>query len=365
MRYERSNIAAMTGYVPGEQPSSAGVVKLNTNENPFPPPRAVHDALSSVEPEQLRKYPPPDAKGFREAAAEAHGVGPENVLATNGGDELLRLAVTTFVEPGDPVGIAEPSYSLYPVLAAIHGSSVHRVPLEADWAPPEDLAERMNKTGVALTFLVNPHAPSGRLLGVERLASIATRLNGVLVVDEAYVDFVDPGVGYDPLRLVRDLDNVVLLRSMSKGYSLAGLRFGYGLGPASLIEPMATKTQDSYNTDAIAQTLATAALRARDEAARTWEAVRKERRRLREALADLGLESPASEANFLLAHVPEELGPAAAVQEALKARGVLVRHFDQPRLRDKLRITVGRQEENDALLAALRDLAAERPDPRA
>lgn len=354
MSYERDTIARMSGYLPGEQPARTVVAKLNTNENPYPPCDAVMDSLRGIGGDALRRYPSAMADGFRAEAARVHGLAPENVIATNGGDELLRLAITTFLEPGDQLGIAEPGYSLYPVLAALNASPLFRVPLADDWSLPADSAERWNDAGIRLAMLVNPHAPSGRLTPVAAIEPIARAFRGVLLLDEAYVDFIDPELGYDSTPLVRDLPNVLLLRTMSKGYSLAGLRFAYGLGAATLIEPMLTKTKDSYNVDAVSQTLATASLRHRDEAARTWQAVRAERTRLAAALADRGYACPPSQTNFLLATVPPaHAGNAQAVYRALADDGIYVRWFDQDRLRDKLRITVGTPQENDALLAAL------------
>ena len=183
------------------------------------------------------------------------------------------------------------------------------------------------------------------------LAEIAYALDGVLLIDEAYVDFVDPGRGYDSLALLGEFDNVLVLRTLSKGYSLAGLRFGYGIGSEKLIQAL-HKVRDSYNLDAIAQAAATAALESRDAAAQSWAAVRGERERLATQLAALGLSVPASETNFLLVQDPG----SASMQDVylgLKARGILVRWFDQPRLRDRLRITVGTVQQNDALLREL------------
>lgn len=359
MTYERPNIAAMAGYTPGEQPAAARLVKLNTNENPYPPSEAVMAVLRDFPAESLRKYPPPLASAFRDLAARTHGLKSENVIATNGGDELLRLLVATFVEPGRPLAMAEPSYSLYPVLAAAHGSPTVRIGLADDWTLPPDFADRVLASEASLVFVVNPHAPSGTLTSVDALADVAAALQSkaVLVVDEAYVDFVDPELRHDATALVRRFDNVVLLRTLSKGYSLAGLRFGYGLGSVGLIEPMLTKTRDSYNTDALAQALATAALTHRDAAAATWAKVRQQRQRLRAALAQRGFQSPPSQSNFLLAAAPGDgldgQPRARTVFESLKVEGVFVRYFDQDRLRDKLRITVGTPAENDALLAAL------------
>lgn len=360
MNYERPNIRDMQGYTWGEQPAQQDVVKLNTNENPYPASAAVAQALSQLRVEDLRRYPQPFANTFRDTAAAVHGVSRDNIIATNGGDELLRLAITTFVDAGQTLGMADPSYSLYPVLAAIQGCKVFRVPLRADWHLAEDYAAQLNKADVKLAFVVNPHAPTGQLMAVDKLRKIAAQFKGVLVIDEAYVDFVDPQLAYNAVPLIDEFDNVLLLRTMSKGYSLAGLRFAYGIGSASLLAPMLYKTRDSYNTDALSQALATAALGARDEAAVSWCKVRAERMRVATELAALGFSSMDSQSNFLLATVPQanlEGGEAESLAtrlyQALKHDNILVRYFDQARLRDKLRITIGTPQENTKLLASL------------
>jgi histidinol-phosphate aminotransferase len=352
MAYERESIQRMRGYVPGKQPAAADTIKLNTNENPYPPAPEVMRALLEVPAEALRRYPEPLADGFRDLAAAVHGVTRDHVMAVNGGDELLRLAVTTFVEPGTPIGVLEPSYSLYPVLAEIHGCPLTRVAAGEDFGVPADFAARMNESGVNLAMLVNPHAPSGNLVRAEQIGAIAREMRGVLLVDEAYVDFVDPELEHDLVPLLGEHDNLVLLRTLSKGYSLAGLRFGYALGTPSLIGPMLEKTRDSYNVDAVSQRLAAAALTARAYARDTWEAVRLERTRVQAALIALGLRVHESRSNFLLAHVPVGV-EAGAVQAELEAGGVLVRHFKLPRLEDTLRITIGTQSQNDRLLGDL------------
>jgi histidinol-phosphate aminotransferase len=355
MTYERAAIQRMHGYVPGKQPANPDTIKLNTNENPYPPSPAVFEVLRNIHPEWLRKYPEPMAQEFRNEAARLHGVSPEQLVAVNGGDELLRMVLTTFVDPGKPLGILEPSYSLYPVLAAVQDSPVVRVPAAADFGVPKDFAKRMNAAGVNLSILVNPHAPSGRLTPASEIAQIAQELEGVLLVDEAYVDFVDPALEYNLVPLIKRHDNIMMLRTLSKGYSLAGLRFGYGIGSQGLIEPLLTKTRDSYNVDAIAQRVATAALRDQAHAKQSWERVRAERARLHAALLALGFRAPESQSNFLLATVPPGK-VALELQRALEARGLLVRYFAEPRLDDALRISIGTQEQNDRLLSALREL---------
>ncbi|HEX7477274.1 MAG TPA: histidinol-phosphate transaminase [Polyangiales bacterium] len=356
MGYERPTIARMHGYTPGKQPASTDTIKLNTNENPYPPSDAVMRALHAVSAEALRRYPEPSAERFRELAAQVHGVMPAQLVAVNGGDELLRMVVTTFVEPGAPIGVLEPSYSLYPVLAEINASPVVRVPARDDFAVPDDFAERLNEAGVKLALLVNPHAPSGRLAGRAQLARLARAFRGVLLIDEAYVDFVDPELAHDLLPMVREHDNVLFLRTLSKGYSLAGLRFGYGIGCESLIEPLMGKTRDSYNVDVVAQALAHAALTDRASAAGTWQRVRQERTRVTEALRALGCRVADSHSNFVLAELPGKAPKAVDLQAALEARGVLVRYFAQPRLYDSLRITIGTPAQNDRLLTLLHEL---------
>ena len=363
--FERPGLRDISGYVPGEQP--AGGVKLNTNENPYPPPPAVAEALARFPVERLRRYPPAGGDPFRAAASRLHGVERDEVVATNGGDELLRLALATYVDPGEAVAISPPTYSLYKVLIRLHGARPVELPLTEDWRIPNRFAESLNRGGARLAFLVNPHAPSGRLYGREELTAVAAAFEGVLLVDEAYVDFVDPAHGYDLVPAIREHPNLLVLRTLSKGYSLAGLRFGYGLGSVPLLEPMLTKTKDSYNVDALAVEVARAAIESRAWAADNWATVRAERERLRAGLARLGLPTLPSETNFVLATVPPDAlagcpgdsgaGTAAnALYLALKARDVHVRWFAEPRLADRLRITVGTPEENDRLLAVLADL---------
>ena len=384
--HERAGLRDVSGYVPGEQP--AGGVKLNTNENPYPPPPAVAEALARFPVERLRRYPPASGEPFRTAAARLHGLEPDEIVATNGGDELLRLALATYVDPGEAVAVAPPTYSLYKVLVRLHGARPVELPLTDDWALPEHFAERLNRAGARLALVPNPNAPSGRLLDRETVEAVAAGFDGVLLVDEAYADFVDPERGYDLVPAIRRHPNLLILRTLSKGYSLAGLRFGYGLGSAPLLAPMATKTKDSYNVDALAAEVAAAAIESRAWAADNWAKVRAERERLRAGLERLGLPTLSSETNFVLASVPPaasatlpggrgergseptrgssnpEIAPdggaggpgAEPLYLALKARDVHVRWFAEPRLRDRLRISVGTPEENDRLLAALADL---------
>ncbi len=354
MSYERDNIRQMSAYQWGEQPDTADILKLNTNENPFPPSPAVQRALDNFTVDGLRRYPSPTADGLRERLAGLHEVKPENIVITHGGDEALRLAFTTFVEPGQAFGMLEPSYSLYPVLASIQGATIVSQNLDDSWDLPRDFAHEMNEAGANLCCIVNPHAPSGTLLDPDRIGQLASDLNGVLLVDEAYVDFVDPALRHDLVRLIEAFDNLLLLRTFSKGYSLAGLRLGYLLGAATLIDPILRKTRDSYNIDQISQVLGEAAIADRAYAEETWRLVRAARRQLRDTLVELGFTVSISQTNFLLAEVPLDCPKTAAeIYQSLKVEGILVRYFATPSLEDKLRISVGTETENLRLTRAL------------
>jgi histidinol-phosphate aminotransferase len=361
MTYQRPNIASMRGYSWGEQPDNPETIKLNTNENPYPPSPKVGEALAALDVGALRTYPPPTADPLRDKLARLHRLNRDNIVMTHGGDEGLRLAFTTFVEPGAPFGMAEPSYSLYPVLADIHGSQTVKIALDDDWQLPRSFATQLNEAGANLACIVNPHAPSGTLLDADRLSRIANDFNGVLLVDEAYVDFVDPSLQHDVTKLISVFDNLLVLRTFSKGYSLAGLRLGYLVGHKSLIDPLLHKTRDSYNVDLISQALGAAAIDDQAHAESTWAKVRQNRRSLREALIEQGFKVWQSQTNFLLAEAPLSLPcNAAEIYQALKARDVLVRYFDTPDLDDKLRITVGTPEENAHLLSHLAEIIGSR-----
>ncbi len=352
MAYERKNIRSMQGYTPGEQPRDDSTIKLNTNENPWPPAREIQEIISAFRVDDLRRYPPPTADQFRDRAASLHDVAIDNIIATRGGDELLRLLITTFADPGEIIATTDPTYSLYPVLAQIQDCPVIRIPLNNDWSLPSDFARQANDAGSRLTLLVNPHAPSGRLLDVATLSGIADELDSVLLIDEAYADFADRE--YNAIPLIEEHDNVVILRTLSKGYSLAGLRFGYGIGAPSLISPMLTKTRDSYNLDLFSQLIATAALSHREHAMQNCRRVIEQRQQLTRNLTESGLFVEPSETNFLLVTVPPHFPcTARMLYETLKARGILIRYFSEPRLEDKVRITVGTPEENLALMTEI------------
>ena len=355
MSFERKNIARIEGYLPGEQPSSADIIKLNTNENPYPASPLVAETLAAIQVGDLRRYPSSLADEFCSFAGKVHGVSSGNIISTNGGDELLRLTLTTFADESDSLAITTPSYSLYPVLARIHGCSLVEVPLNKDLTYPDKLNDLLGNLSAKICILVNPHAPTGALLPVSFIDELASKFEGVLVVDEAYVDFVDPALSYDSIPLISKHKNLLLLRTLSKGYSLAGLRFGYGIGDSELIAPIKFKCRDSYNTDYISQQLARAALKSKTYAMSTWDKIRHSRTALSEQLNQLGVKTWPSEANFILAKISENPG-AEYVYQRLKSDHILVRHFDLDNLRDKIRITVGSEEENKRFISSLKNI---------
>jgi histidinol-phosphate aminotransferase len=351
----RSTIRALEGYVPGEQPlPGARVVKLNTNENPYPPSPRVMEAIRAVPPHALQRYPRPMADEFRVAASRVLGVPEEAILAGNGSDDILTIATRTFLAPGDALAYPEPTYSLYPVLAKLQDARTVTVPWGEGrgdgWSLPVDA---LVKTGAKAIYLANPNAPSGTQVPASAVEGLARAFDGVLLVDEAYVDFADESC----LDLAMRLPNVVISRTLSKAYSLAGLRFGFAVAQPEIIAEMA-KVKDSYNCDALSIAAAAAAIADQDYARATWVKIRAERDRLTHALEGLGWTVLPSQANFVLATVPrgvggEGRGRAAQVLASLKAKGVLVRYFGVPGLDDKLRITVGTSDDTDALIVAL------------
>src|SRR5262245_61164979 len=346
----RSVVERMAGYTPGEQPRPGErVVKLNTNENPFPPSPRVIDAIRRVTPDSLRRYPSSMAEEFRAVAARVHGVSPEHILAGNGSDDILQIALRSYCGPGDVLACPDTTYSLYPVLAELADVRLMPVPWEPGWQLP---AEALLRPGARAIFFANPNSPSGTSVTVAEIEALARATEGLVLVDEAYVDFADNNC----LSLPGRQRNVLVTRTLSKGYGLAGLRFGYAIGDPEVIAQMA-KVKDSYNCDAIAVAAASAALADVEYARANWQLIRAQRQRLSSELERRGFAVIPSQATFLLATTPDA-ARAEWLYAGLKERGVLVRFFDKPALDNKLRISVGSAEENDALLAALDEVLA-------
>jgi histidinol-phosphate aminotransferase len=349
----RPLVDGLHAYVPGEQPKIPGLIKLNTNENPYPPSPKVIRAVKAAVDGRLRLYPNPTAQVLRERLAKLHRCKRENVIVGNGSDELLAMAVRAFVEPETSTDAGRcqgfsPSYSLYPVIAKQHGASWSSVPLMPDFTLPAlpGLAAMEDWSfDAALTFITTPNAPSGTGYDAKVLAALCKVLTGVVILVEAYVDFASQ----DAMALATKLPNVLVSRTFSKGYSLCFQRVGYFVGPRDLIAAL-DKIRDSYNVNGLGQVAAVATLDDLPYYRRNFRRVVATRTRLAARLTALGFEVLPSEANFLFAKPPKF--SAKAWLAKLRAKKILVRWFDKPETRDYLRITVGSDVEADAVLAA-------------
>ena len=338
----RPVVERMQGYVPGEQPRAGPVVKLNTNENPYPPAPGVLAAVAAAASADLRLYPDPAATALREAAARVYGLAPEQVLVGNGSDDLLTMLMRAAVGPDDVVVYPEPTYSLYDTLVTIQEGRSLTIPFPADFSLPPALAAAEGR----LLMLCNPNSPSGTFTPVEVIEDLARGRDGIVVVDEAYVDFAPASA----LPLLARHDNVVVLRSFSKSFSLAGMRIGLAFGHPDLLAEI-VKVKDSYNVGRVAIAAGVAALADYEWMQQNVARILATRARLSANLAARGYEVLPSAANFVFARRSGE--DQAPVQTRLRARGVLVRHFATPRLADGLRITVGTDAEVDRLLEEL------------
>lgn len=343
--YLRKNIAALQGYVPGEQPQDGDAIKLNTNENPYPPSPRVLRALRNAADRTLRLYPEPLSDSLRSIAAAAYGVRPGNVLAGNGSDELLSILARCFVGRGDRAAYPVPTYTLYDTLIDIQEGE--RVLI--DYLPDFSLPEALFFQAAALTFVCNPNSPSGTLVPLPEIARLARSVAGILVVDEAYIDFAEQD-GVSALPLIPDFSNLVVLRSFSKSFSLAGLRIGLAFAAEEIITDM-IKVKDSYNLNRLSLVGACAALEDMQWMVRNVRRIRKSRDRLARQLRKIGFHVYPSEANFVMAR--REGQNLGGLYEELKRRGILVRYFDVPGLQDSLRISVGTPRDMRTLLRAI------------
>jgi histidinol-phosphate aminotransferase len=334
----------MAGYVPGEQPQGGGFVKLNTNENPYPPSPKVAAALREAITDRLRLYPDPMATQFCTTAARLHGVEPGMVMAGNGSDDLLTILTRAFIGPGDVAAFPSPSYLLYATLVALQDGRSVVVPYSEDWSlDPKALA----KKGLKLFWLANPDSPSGTALAREQIAELAGSLDCPLIVDEAYADFADPRCHAMPL--LAHHENVIVTRSFSKGYSLAGIRLGYLVARPEIVAHL-IKIKDSYNCDMLSQAAGIAGLLDQAYLMETRSRIQTTRSRLTAALRLRGYTVPESQSNFVWATGGS---PARPTFERLKDRQILVRLMSYPGHSDGLRISIGTDAEIDRLLENL------------
>jgi histidinol-phosphate aminotransferase len=346
-RFFRPNIARMAGYVPGEQPREGGFIKLNTNENPYPPSPRVKAAIVEAVTDRLRLYPDPMSTAFCRAAARLHGIEPEMILAGNGSDDVLTIVTRAFVGPGDLAAFPTPSYLLYSTLLQLQDGRAVVVPYTPDWTLD---FQALAVPGLKLVYIANPDSPSGTAMPRERIAELLRTVDCPVLVDEAYADFADSQ--YQSTPLLRDHPNLIVSRSFSKGYSLAGIRLGYLAASPEIVEHL-VKLKDSYNCDLLSQVAGIAALEDQAYVAGTLAKVRTTRARLTAALRGFGYNVPDSQSNFVWATGG---APARETFQQLKERRILVRLMSYPGYPEGLRITVGTDDEIDRLLETLRQI---------
>jgi len=344
MSYARKHLAYVDGYVPGEQPTDGAYIKLNTNENPYPPSPRVFEAVARVGGEEMRRYPDAVWRGLRAKISEVYGVRAGQIFVGNGSDEVLSLLIRTFVDPGEKVVYMYPTYVLYETLSAINAVEYDEVELDDDFDIPDAAFEKKGK----IFFVANPNSPTGKPVPIEVFKRLCESFPGIVVADEAYADFGESSC----LDLLGDCPNLMILRTFSKSFSLASIRVGFALAGEDVIADL-MKTKDSYNVNLLSQVAAEAALGDLEYMRANVEKIKKARERLTDGLRRLGFDVYPSESNFVLARPPD--GAAREVQEQLRTRKILVRYFPIRRLDDRLRITVGTDDEVNALIGALGD----------
>ena len=341
------HVDALTGYTPGEQPRFEGMVKLNTNENPYPPSPNVQKALDAFDWQKLRLYPDPVCQKARALIAEINHCDVDQVFVGNGSDEILALFTRAFVEVGGSIGYFDPTYSLYSVLAAIRDASIKPFALNEDFTcptPPADYADAFIWT--------NPNAPTSLMADPAQIEAFAKTFNGVLLIDEAYADFAP--CNCMSIATAEGNTNTLVMRTLSKSYSLAGMRFGYCVGPKDLIDAL-YKIKDSYNMDAFAQVIGYAALEDQAYMKQNAAQIIQTRADLAQALTARGWKVLPSASNFLFAKPPVD---AVTLFASLRERHIFVRYFPAEKTRDYLRITIGTPAEVNKLLAVLADYNA-------
>ncbi len=344
MTFFRPEIEQMAGYVPGEQPQAGKFIKLNTNENPYPPSPAVTRAIEDVLKNGLARYPDPVATAFRTRAAEVLGVQPDWILCGNGSDDILTIVTRALVGHGQKLRLPYPSYILYKTLSQIQGAQSEEIRFNPDWTLNDEFATV--DENVRVVFLPNPNSPSGTVIPPDRIFALAEQLPCPLLVDEAYADFADTNC----VDLVAHNENVMVSRTLSKSYALAGLRFGFLVAQPHMIDQF-QKVKDSYNCDALSIAGATAAI---DDQVWLTENRRKvigTRQRLTTAMQELGFDVIPSQANFVWCTHQEK--PVEPMYDELKSNRILVRYMNYKHWGDGLRISVGTDEQVDACLAVL------------
>jgi histidinol-phosphate aminotransferase len=350
-RYWSDVVKQLTPYVPGEQPRLSKLVKLNTNEHPYSPSPRVLAAIAAVDGDALRRYPDPESMELRAAFARRNGLQPDQVFLGNGSDEVLAHVFQALLRHELPLLFPDVTYSFYPVWSGLYQMPWREIPLTADFAvDPADY--RVANGGI---IIPNPNAPTGVLMSLESIRRLLEQnRDSVVVIDEAYIDFG----GSSAVGLIPEFDNLLVVQTMSKSWALAGLRVGVAMGNAELIEGLqrVKNSFNSYPLDVVAQRAAVAALEDEDYFEAVCARVIASREKLCTAMANLGFDVLPSAANFLLVKHPARA--ARELYDGLRARGIIVRYFDRPRIDDHLRISIGTDEQSDELLGALTELLA-------
>ncbi len=344
----RDSIRAMSGYVPGEQPKWTKIIKLNTNENPYPPSPKLAEALASYDLSRLRLYPDPVAQTLREEIAAFHGVSASQVLAANGSDDVLTIVSRCFLDETHPIAFPVPTYSLYKTLAELQCAPMITVPLEKEnnFALPADFGERIR--GASLLTLARPNAPTGNAYPLEQIERICSEFDGAVLIDEAYADFSADNCDF----LVRKYPNVMFSRTFSKSRALAGIRFGYVVAHPDLITEL-MKAKDSYNVNALTQLLALTSFRDFDYLAETTAKVKETRELYWKKFRELGFRVIPSQTNFLFASPPRKNGKEFF--EFLRTKQILVRYFPGEMTGEFVRITIGTPEEMEILFSCAQE----------
>lgn len=346
--YTRKNIIEMDGYTPGEQPKQKDLIKLNTNENPYPPSPITARLLAGFASEKLRLYPDPSADELRKTIGDTYGFAIENIITGNGSDDILNIITRTFVNENERIVCFDPSYSLYGVLAKIQNADTYLISLTEDFSISKDffsceLDKLSRQKDLKVFFIANPNSPTGNAFPIREIEAICSRFNGIVVVDEAYADFAEDNA----LRLLKKFDNLIVTRTLSKSYSMAGVRLGWAISSPSIIKEM-VKVKDSYNVNMLSQLLAIGALEDQPYFKDIVSQIKTTRVRLVNKLKSLRFTVIPSQSNFVMVSPPDKNGNNLFL--FLRSRNIIVRYFPSPKTKDFIRITVGRDEDMQKLI---------------
>ena len=350
-RFFTKTLSALQPYTPGEQPQDMQYIKLNTNESPFPPAPGVLDVVNAEEVSKLYLYSDPDCKALVEAVAKRFGLRPDQVTVGNGSDEVLWFALRAFCDEQTPLAYSDITYGCYKTWCSMLDVPSRIIPLTADYAVDTALYNDLGGT----VMITNPNAPTGICLPLSAIEDVLrANPDNVVIVDEAYVDFG----GESAVSLIERYDNLLVVQTCSKSRSLAGARLGFAMGNADLIADLnrIKFSFNPYNVNRLTCLAGIAAMEDEDYFRACTDAVAATRERAAAELRGMGFKLTESKANFLFAESSRI--PGGELYRKLKEKGILVRHFDKPRLENRLRITVGSDRQMDALLAALRELGA-------